>query len=99
MTSFFDALETRDADVREAALMVALPAQVHSKAQRQRLQNFQGIDARAITSRATWPVASRASMVLAGQQAARRSKPVMMSLVASVRRATALLNAVSIASL
>jgi phenylacetate-CoA ligase len=55
MTSivFYDALESREAQTREAALLAALPAQVahaqaHSAAMRQILQ---GVDAQAITSR------------------------------------------------
>ena len=54
MTSFFDALETRDPAVREAALMAALPAQIaHAQSHAPAFAEiFQGVDARAITTRA-----------------------------------------------
>jgi phenylacetate-CoA ligase len=73
-TEFFDALETRDPAVREAALLAALPAQV---AAAQRLPAFaerlRGIDAEAVTTRAalaTLPV-TRKHELLERQQAAR----------------------------
>mgnify|MGYP001174219774 CR=1 FL=1 len=75
MTEFFDALESRDPAVREAALMAALPAhiahaQAHSAAMREILA---GVDAASITSRAALarlPV-TRKSELLARQQASR----------------------------
>ncbi|HEU4459216.1 MAG TPA: AMP-binding protein [Methylibium sp.] len=74
MTEFYDALETRSADAREAALLAALPAQV---AAAQRTPAFAsilaGIDARAVGSRAALaqlPV-TRKSELLARQQLAR----------------------------
>ena len=75
MTEFFDALESRDPAVREAALMAALPAhiahaQAHSAAMREILT---GVDAASITSRAALarlPV-TRKSELLARQQASR----------------------------
>ncbi len=77
MTSFFDALETRDPAVREAALMAALPtqiayAQAHAPAF---AEIFQGVDAKAITTRAALaqlPV-TRKYELLARQLAARRA--------------------------
>jgi hypothetical protein len=53
MTSFFDALETRDADVREAALMVALPAGWHSGSAPAFAEIFRALMPAQITSRAT----------------------------------------------
>ena len=75
MTEFFDALETRSADAREAELMAALRrqlahAQTHSAAMAEILR---GVDADTITSRhalAQLPV-TRKSELLALQQAAR----------------------------
>ena len=75
MTEFFDALESSDPAVREAALMAALPAhiahaQAHSAAMREILA---GVDAASITSRAALarlPV-TRKSELLARQQASR----------------------------
>ncbi|NBS48103.1 MAG: phenylacetate--CoA ligase family protein, partial [Betaproteobacteria bacterium] len=75
MAEFFDALETREASVREAALMAALPAQVahaqkHSSALAEILR---GVDAHSITSRAALarlPV-TRKHELLERQQAAR----------------------------
>ncbi|WOP15949.1 phenylacetate--CoA ligase family protein [Ottowia sp. SB7-C50] len=75
MTEFFDALESRDPAVREAALMAALPAhiahaQAHSAAMREILA---GVDAASVTSRAALarlPV-TRKSELLARQQASR----------------------------
>jgi phenylacetate-CoA ligase len=53
MTDFFDALETRDPAVREAAQLAALPAQV-AAAQRTRAlgEILAGVDAAQVTSRA-----------------------------------------------
>ncbi len=75
MTEFYDALETRSADEREAALMAALPGQVvhaqrHSRALAEILA---GVDGASITSRAALarlPV-TRKSALLARQQAGR----------------------------
>ena len=75
MTEFFDAVETRSADAREAELMAALRrqlahAQTHSAAMAEILR---GVDADTITSRhalAQLPV-TRKSELLALQQAAR----------------------------
>ena len=77
MTSFFDALETRDPAVREAALMAALPEQVaHAQAHAPAFAEIlQGVDAHAITSRdalARLPV-TRKHELLARQQAAREA--------------------------
>ena len=77
MTSFYDALETRDPKEREAALMAALPAQVanaqkHSKAFAEILA---GVDAASVTDRAalaTLPV-TRKYELLERQQAQRGS--------------------------
>ena len=77
MTSFYDALETRDPKEREAALMAALPAQVanaqkHSKAFAEILA---GVDAASVTDRAalaTLPV-TRKHELLERQQAQRGS--------------------------
>ena len=77
MTSFYDALETRDPKEREAALMAALPAQVanaqkHSKAFAEILA---GVDAASVTDRAalaTLPV-TRKYELLERQQAQRAS--------------------------
>ena len=54
MNEFYDVLETRDPEVREAALMAALPAQI-ARAQassRAMAEILCGVDAQAITSRA-----------------------------------------------
>jgi len=74
MTEFYDALETRSADEREAALMAALPRQV---AAAQRTPAFakllRGVDAAAVDTRgalAALPVL-RKSELLERQQAAR----------------------------
>ena len=80
MTDAYDALETRDPAVREAALLAALPgyiahAQQHTAAFAQLLA---GIDATRITSRAalaTLPV-TRKSQLLERQQAQRASQPM-----------------------
>ena len=79
MPQHLDALETRDAAAREAALMAALPKQVahaqqHSSAFAERLA---GVDAASITSRtalATLPV-TRKYELLERQQALRASDP------------------------
>jgi phenylacetate-CoA ligase len=53
MNEFYDSLETREPAAREAALMVALPAQVRAaQAVPAFAQSLQGIDAATITSRA-----------------------------------------------
>ncbi len=75
MAEFFDALETREASVREAALMAALPAQVaHAQAHSAALAGIlRGVDARSINSRAALaqlPV-TRKHELLERQQAAR----------------------------
>jgi phenylacetate-CoA ligase len=74
MTEFYDALETRPPEQREAALMAALPRQLaaaqHAPALAERLA---GIDAAAVTSRAALaalPV-TRKHELLERQQAAR----------------------------
>ena len=77
MTSYFDALETRETAVREAALLAALPVQVaHAQAHATAFAEiFRGVDARAITSRealATLPV-TRKHELLAAQLAAREA--------------------------
>ena len=53
-TSFYDSLETRSTDAREAALMAALPAQIaHAQASSPAMRELlAGVDATAITSRA-----------------------------------------------
>ncbi len=76
MTEFFDALETRDAAEREAALMAALCAQVaHAQASSPAYTALlAGVDAAAITSRAALaqlPLTRKSS--LAAAQAARRA--------------------------
>ncbi|QEA12631.1 phenylacetate--CoA ligase family protein [Comamonas flocculans] len=75
MTEFYDALETRSPEAREAAHMAALPAQVAHAQQHAPAfaQILAGVDARAITSRAALaqlPV-TRKSELHARQQAAR----------------------------
>ena len=77
MTLFFDALETREPAVREAALMAALPAQVaHAQAHTPAFAEiFHGVEARTITSRAALaqlPV-TRKHELLARQQASRQA--------------------------
>lgn len=54
MSDFFDALETRDPQEREAALMAALPRQVaHAQARSAAMGDIlQGVDAAGVTSRA-----------------------------------------------
>ncbi|MDO5289400.1 MAG: AMP-binding protein [Pseudomonadota bacterium] len=75
MTTFYDALETRDPADREAALMAALPEHVaHAKQASRALGDIlAGVDAASIHSRAALarlPV-TRKSELLARQQAAR----------------------------
>ncbi|QXL84203.1 phenylacetate--CoA ligase family protein [Comamonas sp. NLF-1-9] len=75
MTEFYDALETRSPEAREAAHMAALPAQIAHAQQHAPAfaQILAGVDARAITSRAALaqlPV-TRKSELHARQQAAR----------------------------
>jgi len=54
MSEFFDALETRDAALREAALMAALPAQVAAAQRTPALgERLAGVDAATITTRTT----------------------------------------------
>ena len=75
MTTTYDTLETRSPQIREAALMAALPAQV-AYAQRQApafARILEGVNAHAVTSRhalARLPV-TRKSELLAQQQKAR----------------------------
>lgn len=76
MSDFYDTLETRDPTAREAALMMALPAQVaHAQsACAAYAETLAGIDAQAIRSRealAMLPLTRKSS--LAAAQAARRS--------------------------
>ena len=78
MSDYFDALETRDPAVREAALLAALPAQI---AAAQRTAAFaeilRGVDAAAVDSRgalARLPV-TRKHELLERQKAQRRSDP------------------------
>ena len=54
MSDFFDALETRDPQEREAALMAALPRQVaHAQARSTAMgEILSGVDAGGVTSRA-----------------------------------------------
>ena len=54
MSRFFDALETRDAEAREASLLAALPGQIaHAQANAPAFrQSLRGIDAAGVTSRA-----------------------------------------------
>lgn len=79
MGEFYDALETRSADAREAQLMAALPAQV-AHAQRASAamgQILEGVDAAQVTSRAALarlPV-TRKPELLARQQALRARDP------------------------
>ena len=77
MTSFFDTLETRPSDVREAALMAALPSLLaHAQANTVAFSVLlKGVDASAINSRAALaqlPV-TRKHELLERQQAARLS--------------------------
>jgi phenylacetate-CoA ligase len=74
MSSFYDALETRDAEAREAAWMAALPQAVaRAQATAAGAELLAGVDAAAVSDRATLaqlPVI-RKSELLARQQAAR----------------------------
>ncbi len=77
MSNFFDALETRDPQEREAALMAALPGQLnHARSSAPAFAAMlNGIDPRAVTSRqalAALPV-TRKHELLERQQAARAS--------------------------
>jgi phenylacetate-CoA ligase len=76
--ALYDALEARDPAAREAALMAALPAQVHAaQATPAFAQILTGVDAGAITSRtalATLPV-TRKSQLLERQRASVNSDP------------------------
>ncbi len=77
MTQFFDSLETRSQDEREAALMAALPHQVaHAQKQAPAFTAIlQDVDASAVTSRAALarlPV-TRKHALLERQQACRQS--------------------------
>jgi phenylacetate-CoA ligase len=76
--ALYDALEARDPAAREAALMAALPAQVHAaQATPAFAQILTGVDAAAITSRAalaTLPV-TRKSQLLERQRANVNSDP------------------------
>ena len=75
MSEFFDALETRSAEERDAAQLAALPAHI-ARAQQHSgafAQILQGVDAAAVTTRAALarlPV-TRKSELLARQQASR----------------------------
>jgi phenylacetate-CoA ligase len=78
MTEYFDALETRDPELREAALMAALPGQI-AGAQRTRAfgERLAGIDAAAVSTRAALaalPV-TRKHELLQRQQAERANGP------------------------
>ena len=79
MPAFYDALETRSPDTREAALLAALPQQV-AHAQRATpafAEILAGVDAAAVTSRAALaqlPV-TRKSALLARQLAGRSQSP------------------------
>ena len=57
MSNHFDALETRDPALREAALLAALPNQVaHAKASASAFaKSLQSVDAAGVNSRAAWP--------------------------------------------
>ncbi|MBS0465836.1 MAG: AMP-binding protein [Proteobacteria bacterium] len=79
MNPFYDALETRAPDEREAALMAALPQQVaHAQQASSAFASIlAGVDARAVTSRAALaelPV-TRKYQLLERQQAERASNP------------------------
>ncbi|HCL85107.1 MAG TPA: AMP-dependent synthetase [Comamonadaceae bacterium] len=79
MSKFYDALETRTADEREAALMAALPRQIAHAQQASRAFAgiLAGVDAAAITSRqalARLPV-TRKHELLERQQAGRAQDP------------------------
>ena len=74
MSEFYDALETRDPEAREAALLAALPAQIARAQATPALAGIlRGVDARAVTTRAALaalPV-TRKSELLERQKAAR----------------------------
>ncbi|HMR70755.1 MAG TPA: phenylacetate--CoA ligase family protein, partial [Rubrivivax sp.] len=74
MSEFYDALETRDPEAREAALLAALPAQIARAQATPALAGIlRGVDARAVTTRAALaalPV-PRKSELLERQKAAR----------------------------
>jgi phenylacetate-CoA ligase len=78
MTEYFDALETRDPAVREAALMQALPVQIRAAQATQAYADILGgVDARAVDSRAALarlPV-TRKQELLERQKALRASDP------------------------
>ncbi len=78
MTDHYDALETRDPSLREAALMQALPAQIAAAQRTAALRDrLSGIDANAVTSRsalAALPV-TRKHELLERQQAQRATDP------------------------
>jgi len=80
MTEFYDALETRDPEEREAGLMAALPGQLqHAKSATVAFAEIlDGIDCTAVTSRAalaTLPV-TRKSDLLARQREQRERDPL-----------------------
>ena len=74
MSEFYDALETRDPEAREAALLAALPAQIARAQATPALAGIlRGVDAHAVTTRAALaalPV-TRKSELLERQKAAR----------------------------
>jgi phenylacetate-CoA ligase len=78
MTEFYDALETRDPELREAALLAALPAQLAAALQTRAFAKLlHGTEPAAITSRAALaalPV-TRKHELLARQQAERAQAP------------------------
>jgi phenylacetate-CoA ligase len=76
MTEFYDRLETRDPEAREAAVMAALPLQVALARQTPAMAAaLADVDAAAVTSRAALALlpVTRKSELLARQQAARAS--------------------------
>jgi phenylacetate-CoA ligase len=76
MTEFYDRLETRDPEAREAAVMAALPLQVALARQTPAMASaLAGVDAAAVTTRAALALlpVTRKSELLARQQAARAS--------------------------
>ncbi|HEY1392727.1 MAG TPA: AMP-binding protein, partial [Methylibium sp.] len=79
MSEFYDALETRDPEQREAELLAALPAQItHAQVRTTAFaESLAGIDARAISSRAalaTLPVIRKHELL--ERQQARRNEDV-----------------------
>jgi phenylacetate-CoA ligase len=78
MTEYFDTLETRSVDAREAAQMAALPAQVAAALRTPAMaERLSGVDASAVNSRAALaalPV-TRKSELLERQKAQRASDP------------------------